>query len=340
MPNNNENTKACIKFSAKTSKLEKGEVVTELVVLENVPTPLFVLFVYEEGFNSALLRAAKLKKKRLKFKYRDAKVEIIDGFKFPHEFKAEWTNLYNKLTNPETACKYALWQIHYFGHGGHNCLYFKKYYGNDKIHFDAQDNMERLPWHPNEGIFVLHSCRGAAYEDNVEVEKIKDQICLANTISAQQKTRCLGQVTYTNNNFLDLIDYPINDNNVAKPLAGRVTILYSKEKWETDVISAVKYRANPYYNLLNKHFMKPVVLWGYALLTGKTKTKVLKLKNSYENNDDIQNSTLPKLYPIYQEIEKLSSKNQIFPCRVFNNGMLEPRIVEVDVFNQNDLEYL
>ena len=48
----------------------------------------------------------------------------------------------------------------------------------------------------------------------------------------------------------------------------------------------------------------------------------------------------PMSYPIYQEIKKLSNKNQILPCRVFNKDQLEARIVEVDVFNQNDLEYI
>ncbi|OCG23742.1 hypothetical protein A9G11_05150 [Gilliamella sp. wkB108] len=45
-------------------------------------------------------------------------------------------------------------------------------------------------------------------------------------------------------------------------------------------------------------------------------------------------------HSIYEEIKKLAPKNQILPCWVFKKGKLEARIVEVDVFNQNDLEYI
>lgn len=188
--------------------------------------------------------------------------------------------------------------------------------------------MERLPWHPNQGIFVLHSCRGAAYEDTLNVKKIEAQTCLANTISTQQKTRCLGQVTYGNNNFLDVIDYPIDENNVTKPLTARGTMLYSTEKWEAEVIEQAKYRSNFYYNFLKYSVSKPVVLWGYALLTNKSEKKTLSNKHEYESNKKIQQSTLPKAYPIYQEIKKLADKNQILPCRVVNHGKLEPGLLK------------
>lgn len=340
MPNNNENSSSCKIFTAQTTKLKNGEVAIKEAILKNVPTPLFILFSYAGKGASAFLSAAKLKKKRLALKYPDAEVRIIENFYFPHEFKAEWTKLYNELTDPQTACKYSLWQIHFFGHGGPEALYFQKHDGEDKIYFNKQEQMERLPWHPNQGIFVLHSCRGAAYEDTLNVDKIEAQTCLANTISTQQKTRCLGKVTYGNNNFLDVIDYPIDENNVTKPLAARGTILYSTEKWEAEVIEEVKYRSNFYYNFLKYSVSKPVVLWGYALLTNKSEKKTLSNKQKYESNKKIQQSILPKAYPIYQEIKKLADKNQILPCRVVNNGELEPRVVEVDIFNQNDVEYI
>lgn len=338
MPNNNGNSESGPVFTAQTTKPEGGSIAVQEVVLKNVPTPLFVLFAYGGDGAAAFLRAAELKKKRLKFKHPDAEVRIIKGFEHPPQFKAEWTKLYKELTNPETANKYALWQVHYFGHGGAEYLLFRK---SNKIHFDKNDNMERLPWHPNEGIFVLHSCRGAAYEDTLNVTKIENQTCLAKTISKLQKTRCLGQVTYGNNNALSVIDYPINENNVSTPISSRMTGLYSRAKWEAEIIKEAKYRSNYRLNYARNFIKKPVILWGYALLTNDTGRKTLDLKTNYETNKEIQNSTkLPKLYPIYEEISKLADKNQILPCRVFNKGELEERIVEVDFFNLNDLEYL
>ncbi|MCX8640841.1 hypothetical protein J3U37_12060 [Gilliamella sp. B3172] len=330
----NENTQKCKVFTAQTSKLENGEVAVEEIILENVPIPLFVLFAYGGTGAEDFLRAAEFKKQRLQFKYPDAEVRIIKGFEHPPQFKAEWTKLYNELTNSETACKYALWQVHYFGHGDIRYLTFRY---DARIYFNEHDNMKRLPWHPNEGIFVLHSCRGAAYEDTRNKKDIENQSCLANTISILQQTRCLGQVTYGNFNALDIIT---DNNKVAMPLSKRATIFYPKNKWEADIINKAKYRSHYAYNYAKNYSKKPVVLWGYALLTNDTKERTLYNKQMYENNKKIQNSSLPKLYPIYQEMEKLAGKNQILPCRVFNNGKLEERIVEVDVFNQNDLEYI
>ena len=75
------------------------------------------------------------------------------------------------------------------------------------------------------------------------------------------------------------------------------------------------------------------------LLTGDTYRRMLENKKEYEKKLSDQGIKNP-IYPIYEEIKKLSPKNQILPCRVFNRGVLEERIVEVDVFNQNDLEYI
>lgn len=338
MANDNGKSESRPVFTAQTTKPEGGNIAVQEVVLKNVPTPLFVLFSYGGGGAPDFLRAAELKEKRLKFKHPDAEVRIIKGFEHPPQFKAEWTKLYNELTNPETANKYALWQVHYFGHGGEEHLTFRE--GN-KIHFDKNDNMERLPWHPNEGIMVLHSCRGAAYEDTCDEKKIKNQTCLAKTISELQETRCLGQVTYGNNNALSVIDYPINKNNVSTALSSRLTVLYSRAKWEAEIIKEAKYRSDYRLNYTRNFIKQPVILWGYALSTNDTGKKILILKTNYETNKEIQNSTdLPKLYPIYEEVSKLADKNQILPCRVFNKGKLEERIVEVDFFNLNDLEYL
>ena len=328
-------TKICITHVAKTTKINNGNVAVKEAILKNVSKPLFVLFAYggkrgRLGFELA----ADYKKRRLQKKYPEAEIRIITGFKYPSHFKAEWTKLYNELTNPETAGNYALWQVHYFGHGAYNALNLEPEEGvegaNSQIFFNDEDNMERLPWQKEEGIFVLHSCRGGAYEDSFDNKKIKAQICLANTISTQQKTRCLGQTIYANY-AVDLLQ--ILCQLLKVPLIETIT---------TAEDDAKKFRYRPYrginygyseYTNINR------ALWGYALLTGKTYSKMSKNKEEYEKMERDLGIENPS-YPIYEEIKKLSSKNQILPCRVFNRGKLEERIVEVDVFNQNDMEYI
>lgn len=336
MPNDNENTQRCKVFTAQTSKLENGEVAIKEVVLKNVPTPLFVLFAYGGGGAADFLIAAKFKKERLQFKYPDAEIRIIKGFEHPPEFKAEWTKLYNELITPETARKYDLWQVHYFGHGGEEYLLFRD---NVKLLFNEDDNMERLPWHPHEGIFVLHSCRGAAYEDTLNVTKIKNQICLAKTISEQQKTRCLGQVTYASFTRVDLPSYCGNEICYEVHDDGSFDEISKKEVYDL-INEQIKYKSNFVKNFADDFRKKPSVLWGYAVLGLWSEHKIIKLKDKYEDYIQKNNLDLPKLYPILQEMKKIANKNQILPCRVFNNGTLEPRIVEIDVFNQNDLEYI
>ncbi|WP_294845135.1 hypothetical protein [uncultured Gilliamella sp.] len=331
----NENTQKCKVFTAQTSKLENGEVAVEEIILENVPIPLFVLFAYGGGGAEEFLRAAEFKKQRLEFKYPDAEVRIIKGFEHPPQFKAEWTKLYNELTNSETACKYALWQVHYFGHGNEEHLIFRN---EATICFDKNDNMERLPWHPNEGIFVLHSCRGAAYEDTLNNEKIKNQICLAKTISEEQKTRCLGQVTYASFTRIELPSYCGSDVYYDVHDDGVITETSKKEVYDS-INEQIKYKSNPVKNWIDDFKHKPSVLWGYASLGLWVGGRIVKLKDDYENYVKENKLDLPRSYPIYEEIQKIGNKNQILPCRVFNKGKLEDRIVEVDVFNQNDLEY-
>lgn len=187
--------------------------------------------------------------------------------------------------------------------------------------------MERLTWHPHEGIFVLHSCRGGAYEDSCDSDMIEEKICLANTISDKQKTRCLGQTIYAN----FAIDVMKIDN--YSPDANLYSFVFESETTAEEDAERFKYRPDRYISSFYSNTPIDRVLWGYALLTGKTKTKMMKNKKNYEK-------AIKKPYPIYEEIKKLSPKNQILPCRVFNRGVLEERIVEVDVFNPNDLEYI
>ena len=324
MPNKN---KINTIYSGLTTIIEKGQVALQEAIIKIPPKPLFVLFAFGGGGALSFELAAYYKKRRLQKKYPNAEIRIIRGFKYPSEFKAEWTKLYNELTNPETASKYALWQIHYFGHGGNNSLYLKKQNDNSEIFFNDKDNMERLPWHPHEGIFVLHSCRGGAYEDSCNSDMIKEKICLAKTISKLQKTRCLGQTIYAN----FAIDVIKIDN--YSPDANLYSFVFEPETTAEEDAKRFKYRPDRYISSFYSNTPIDRVLWGYALLTGKTKTKMMKNKKNYEK-------AIEEPYPIYEEIKKLSPKNQILPCRVFNRGVLEERIVEVDVFNQNDLKYI
>jgi hypothetical protein len=327
---NNNNVRSCRVFTAQTRKIENGEVAVERIVLTNVATPLLVLFAYGGGGAKSFEKVARDKEIRLAKTYPEAEIRIIKGFLYPHEFKAHWTKLYDELTQLETACKYALWQIHYFGHGGEECFFF---IDGKKFFFNESDNMEPLPWHPYQGIFVLHSCRSAAYEDTLNKEKIKQQLCLAKTISEQQKTRCLGQVTYAN--------YTANMdqfNDILITAMGQGIVSISKMDTTEQDAEVFKYRSDRISNSMALASTS-CALWGYALLTGKTHTKTLKLKADYEK-DLAKQGVINPIYPIYEEIKKLGTKNQILPCRVFNDGKLETRIVEIDVFNQNDLEYL
>ena len=332
MPNNTERR---VTPAAQTTKIKNGNVAVKEVKVKKPAKPLFVLFAYggKRGRVDCEL-AAYFKRIRLQKKYPEVEIRIIKGFKYPSHFKAEWTKLYNELTNPEIASKYELWQVHYFGHGSNNTLNLEKEGGiegaNSKIFFNKSDKMERLPWHKSEGIFVLHSCRGGAYEDSFDRYKIENQICLANTISTQQDTRCLGQTIYANF-AVDIVQ--IISQSIEYPLI---------ESKITAEDYAKRFRYRP-YRALNYAYSEYTyidrVLWGYALLTGDTYRKMSKNKKDYEKKLREQGVENP-IYPIYEEVKKLSSKNQILPCRIFNRGKLEDRIVEVDVFNQNDMEYI
>ena len=336
MSNHDENTENSVIHTATTSKPENGDVAVEPVVFKKKLKPLFVLFAYGGGGKMAFLIAAIYKKRRLKKKYPNAEIRIIEGFMYPDQFKEEWSKLYNELNVPETASIYALWQIHYFGHGSHDCLVFQNpnnpNYGLG-LYFNDDDNMERLPWDTNEGIFVLHSCRGGAYEDSFDISKIEKKICLAKTISEKQDTRCLGQTIFASFS----IDVMQIDNYLPEAYFNYPSYK-SKTTAEEDAIN-FQYRPDRF---TNGYFAKlPIdkVLWGYALLTGDTYRRMLENKEEYEKKLSDKGIKNP-IYPIYEEIKKLSPKNQILPCRVFNKGVLEERIVEVDVFNQNDMEYI
>ena len=332
-----DKTKISTTHAAQTTKINNGNVAVKQVIVKKPPKPLFVLFAYGVNRNGSgdrsFLYAAEFKKERLEKKYPNAEIRIIKWFKYPSHFKAEWAKLYKELTNPETANKYALWQIHYFGHGGNNSLYLEHEGGikgaNSEIFFNKSDNMARLPWHPDKGIFVLHSCRGGAYEDSHDQTLINAKICLANIISKQQNTRCLGQTIYAN--------FAIDVLKIHRysSLSDRYNYSFAPELKTTAEEDAerFKYRCDRFTNRYYSGTPIDRVLWGYALLYGKTESKMMKNKKEYEE-------AIKKPYPIYEEMKKLDPKNQILPCRVFNRGVLEKRIVEVDVFNRNDMEYI
>jgi hypothetical protein len=176
--------------------------------------------------------------------------------------------------------------------------------------------MDPLPWPPYQGIFVLHSCRSGAYEDTFYKNQIKQQLCLAKTISEQQKTRYLGQVTYAN--------YAANMdqfNDILITAMGQGIVPISKMDTTEQDAEVFKYRSNRISNSLALASTS-YTLWGYALLTGKTHKKTLELKSKYEKAL-VKQGVINPIYPIYEEIKKLGAKNQILPCRVFNNGKLE-----------------
>ena len=329
-----DKTKISTTHAAQTTKINNGNVSVKQITIKKPPKPLFVLFAYGGSGAESFLLAAEFKKERLRKKYPNAKIlPIIKGFKYPSHFKKEWTKLYKELTKPEIANEYSLWEVHYFGHGAPESLSFKEEGGikgaNSEIFFNKSDNMARLPWHPNKGIFVLHSCRGAAFEDTEDKNKIDNQICLAKTISKQQETRCLGQVTYANF-AIDALEATLN--NPENPAITPPKIVKTAEQ---DVIR-FKYRYPSLINIENERVAKNRVLWGYAFGVSTSWMKMKKNKKKYEQ-------IMERPYPISEELKKLSSiiGDQILPCRVFNKGVLEKgRIVKAGYFNNNDLEYI
>ena len=182
---------------------------------------------------------------------------------------------------------------------------------------------------PEEVHFCLTFLSGA-YENIEKREERNQQMCLAKVISEQHKTRCLVQVTYVN--FAGDVGVFINIF-VAISSQGKVASTNSS----LDSVSYI-YRPERMVNsvLLNTN---SCILWGYTLITERTHAKTLDRVKVYKERMIQQKNVMNPIYPIYEEIKKLAPKNQILPCQVYNKGKLEDRIVEVDVFNQNDLEY-
>ncbi|MFQ1056022.1 hypothetical protein ACFX2V_13440 [Gilliamella apicola] len=331
-----DNTKISTTFSGLTTVIKKGEVAIQQVMIKIPPKPLFVLFAYGGKTGAREMKlAAEYKKRRLEKKYPTAEIRIIHRIKWPSHFKAEWTKLYIELTRPETANKYSLWQIHFFGHGEPESLCFEPDKGiagaKSQIFFDESDKMAPLPWHPREGIFVLHACLTAAFEATLNEKKIKAQTCIANTISKNQKTRCLGQTIGANYNvyFSVLVKYN-PDDSYQYPIYRRKEITTTARQDAEEF----KYRTlRPINYVLNEKSEVDRVLWGYALLKGEAYTHA-------ENHQIAYKRLFKKSYPMYEEIKILGPKGQIMPCRVFNNGVLENRIVKAGYFNNNDLEYI
>ena len=325
-----DNTKISTTTSAQTTVIKKGQVAIHQATIKIPPKPLFVLFAYggKSGAREMKL-AAEYKKKRLQKKYPAAEIRIIHKFKWPSHFKAEWTKLYIELTRPETANKYSLWQIHYFGHGGPESLYLEEEGGiegaNSKIYFEG-DITKRLPWHPDKGIFVLHSCRGAAYEDTFSNNMISKKICLAKTISEKQNTRCLGQIFYASFCY-DYTQTGQQEIAFYSPISLKTTAEEDAKKfiYRGDVAST-------------KYFIERTnidrVLWGYAKMNGLTKQYMV-------NNEDMFMKRLNRPYPIAEYIRVLKRNNQIMPCRIFNKGVLEHNgKVALGFINKEDLEYI
>lgn len=309
--------------AAQTTKINNGNVSVKQITIKKPPKPLFVLFAYAGKGAGSLRETANYKRIRLEKKYPNAEIRIISGFKYQSEFKAEWTKLYKELTRPQTANKYSLWQIHYFGHGAWDWITLKD---GDKLVFDESDNMELLPWHPDKGIFVLHSCRAAAYEDSTNDRWIRKRICLANRISVQQKTRCLGQLFYAS--------FSVASSQLQEVSSDIYPIFRPVTTAEQDAAKFI-YRPDAYTSkYVNGHSFLDRVLWAYALMTGETYTKM-------KNNEKAFMERLNRPYPIAEYVRVLSRRNQIMPCRIFNKGVLEHNgKVALEFINKEDLEYI
>ena len=317
-------------YRGQTAKINNGNVAVKQVTKAKELKPLFVLFAYGGKGSNDFLAAAKFKEKRLKKTYPNGKVlPIIEGFKYPSHFKKEWSKLYKNLITSGITKQYSLWQVHYFGHGGPMSLYLEKEGGikgaNSEIFFEG-DIKERLPWHPDKGIFVLHSCRGAAFEDTENKNKINNQICLAKTISEKQLTRCLGQTFYASF-CTDRLS--VFANNTEESEEAEKVLKTTAEEDAKRFIFRDKMTKN----------IRPgsdKVLWAYATLNGETYNKMMTNKTNYEN------VMKKKDYPIYHQVKKLAHTNeQIFPCRIFKNGnLVHDGIVARGVINKEDLEYI
>ena len=200
--------------------------------------------------------------------------------------------------------------VHYFGHGSHDTLNFQRDAdGVDALKFTEEDNIPVLPWHPHRGIVVLHSCRGAAFEDYFSDKQVRSQDCIAKRISVYQKSRCLGQVVYANFCQLPFKHTVSSDPDTIYPP------LTDEEKEQ-----GMRYRPDRYVNKVQALLGADGVLWGYALLTGETGHKIANNKIKYDKAMKGEEDPLYPIYPIYSEVAKLSKRNQILPCRVFNKG--------------------
>lgn len=317
-----DKTKISTIYSGVTTALKEGMAVLEDIIVI-APQRLFVLFAYAGKTGSEEMKlAAKYKKIRLEKKYPNAEVRIIDTIRYPSHFKAEWTKLYLELTESETANKYLLYEIHFFGHGEPLSLNFEEEGGikgaNSKIFFNEKDNMEHLPW-ADKGIFVLHSCRSAAFEDTFDDAMFRANICIANIISDQQKTRCLGQIFYAS--FCP-------DFGIKKLLSSKTTTAEEDAERFINRPPAIESK------VLNEKTEIDRVLWAYAKLNGKTGEYMRDNQTKYMQK-------LNRAYPISAYVECLSKNNQIMPCRIFKNGKLVHNgIVALGFINKEDLEYI
>lgn len=310
-----------------------GEVETVQIKV-SIKKPLFIIFWYSGTGAASFQQAAEFKKKRLDKKYPHADVRVIPGFEHRDDFHKRWTELYNELM-ADTAVKLELWQMHYFGHGTPDSIALRNYI--DATFDERDDEWECLPWHPEQGIFVMHTCRGAAYEDlcTAKNKNLVKKNCIAKRISLHQQTRCLGQVVYAN--YAGFADFKVVHDGKAIDTYNPMGVTLD-DLTDEELIEQCKYRANYILNYIRlADSSTKRVLWGYALLTGETKTKISTNKKKYESL--MKKSTTP-IYPIYEDVIKLSEENQILPCRVFNRGEEESRVVELHVFNQNDLDYI
>lgn len=276
--------------------------------------PLCVILTYVGTGASSMMKAALFKKKRLLEKFPTAQVDIV-AVKYLTEFNSAWENIYNKAAEKTKGGlpRYELYEVHFLGHGAPDRLYFL---GLDYT-VDMVGKLKALPWHKEYGILVLHACRTGRLKENEQGEVDQNATCIASEFSRLQNTKVIGQMVHAT--------FCINHSNTIE------TDLKFVRNPEGQTIFQPIYRIFDYevgfkyrdYSVGNSVAISlfredDIVLWAYKA-----------------------GSNVNRLYGEDKEYERLADM-QIWPCRLFING--EPqddqRIVEVDKFNYNDLEYM
>ncbi|HCM1915916.1 TPA: hypothetical protein N3A33_001815 [Salmonella enterica subsp. salamae serovar 28:r:e,n,z15] len=276
--------------------------------------PLCVILTYVGTGASSMMKAALFKKKRLLEKFPTAQVDI-EKIKYLTDFNSAWESIYKKTTEKTKGgiLRYDLYEVHFMGHGAPDRLYFL---GFDYT-VDMVERLKVLPWDKEYGILVLHACRTGRLKENEKGEVDESATCIASEFSRLQNTKVIGQMVHATFciNHSNTIETDIKfvrtpeGQTIPKPI-------YRIFDYEV----GFKYRDYSISNIMAISLLREddLVLWAYKA-----------------------GSNVKNLYSEDKEYKRLADM-QIWPCRLFINGEAqeEQRVVEVDKFNSNDLEYM